>query len=256
MSFREKLKRLIYKKPADAADPRRSSEPIAGGRRKGEVENPYLAARRTWNDHVGQVMSQRNTCMIMGIMSLLIALAAIGGIVHIGSQSKFVPYIIEVDKTGQAVAIGPIRAGKADARVVHATIADWTSCARMVSADVALQRKCIFRVYSMLAPNDPATPKMNEWLNGTPDSSPFKRAERELVNIEIRSVIQQTPATWQVDWTESSRDRQGASRTPPATWRALVTTYVAEISPNITDDQLRNNPLSIYVRDFSWSKVQ
>ncbi len=69
------------------------------------AENPYLAARRSWNDHVGAVMTSRQTWQVMGILCLMIALASVGGIIHIGSQSKFIPYIIEVDKLGQALAV-------------------------------------------------------------------------------------------------------------------------------------------------------
>ena len=83
MSIADTLKGLIFKKPANSAeprDPRRSKEPLAGGRRAGEAENPYLAARRTWNDHVGSVVSQRQTWQVIGILSLLIALAGVGGV--------------------------------------------------------------------------------------------------------------------------------------------------------------------------------
>lgn len=111
MSIADTLKGLIFKKPANPSeprDPRRSKEPLAGGRRSGEAENPYLAARRTWNDHVGGVVSQRQTWQVIGILSLLIALAGVGGVIHIGSQSKFIPYVVEVDKLGQTVAAGPV----------------------------------------------------------------------------------------------------------------------------------------------------
>ena len=55
---------------------------------------------------------------------------------------------------------------------------------------------------------------------------------------------------------DTTRDRQGTLKGQPVTWRALVTTYIAEVTPNTTDEQLRNNPLSIYVRDYSWSRIQ
>src|SRR5690606_15187070 len=64
-------------------------------------ENPYLNARRAWNDHVGSVVSAHQSWQVIGILSLLIALTAIGGIIHVGSQSKFIPYVVEVDKQGQ-----------------------------------------------------------------------------------------------------------------------------------------------------------
>lgn len=259
MSIADTIKGLIFKKPAtsEPRDPRRSNEPLAGGRRAGEAENPYLAARRTWNDHVGSVVSSRQTWQVVGILGLLIALAAVGGVIHIGSQSKFIPYLVEVDKLGRAQAAGPVQAAAGvSPRAIEAAVSDWVSCARTVTPDVALQRKCVFKVYAMLAPNDPATPKMNEWLNGTPEASPFKRAEKEMVDIEIKTALPQTPTTLQVEWVETARDRQGTLKGPPVTMRALVTTYVAEVTPSTTEEQMRMNPQSIFIRDYSWSRIQ
>ena len=163
--------------------------------------------------------------------------------------------MVEVDKLGQAVAVAPAqRAAAVDQRVVHASVASFVSDARLVTPDVALQRKAVFRLYSMLSANDPATAKTNEWLNGSEDSSPFKRAAKETVSTEILSVIPQTPDTWQVDWMETTRDRQGVVKGLPVRMRALVTVYTVATTPNTTEEQVRNNPLGIYVRDFSWSK--
>ncbi|TXH91671.1 conjugal transfer protein TrbF [Thauera aminoaromatica] len=260
MSVADTVKGWFIRKPSaperDPCDPRRASDPLAGGRRQGELDNPYLAARRTWNDHVGAVVAQRQTWQVIGILSLLIALAGVGGMIHLGSQSKFIPYVVEVDKLGQTVAAGPLTAAaKADPRIVHAAVAEFIGDARMVSPDVALQRRAVFRVYAKLAPNDPATAKMNEWLNGHAAASPFKRAETEMVSVEIKTVLAQSPDTWQVDWLETRRDRQGTVKEAPVTMRALVTVYTAEISSHTTDEQLRNNPMSIFVRDFSWSRI-
>jgi type IV secretion system protein VirB5 len=194
---------------------------------------------------------------MVAVLSMCIALAAVGGAIHIGAQSKFIPYVIQVDKLGQTLAAGPVQAtDRLDPRVVHAALADFVTCARTVTPDVAMQRKCIYKVYSMLSPNDAAAPKMNEWLNGTDESSPFKRAEREMISIEIKTAIPQTPDTWQVEWLETTRDRTGILKGQPVILRALLTTYAAEITPATTDEQLRLNPLGIYVRDFSWSRVQ
>ena len=86
--------------------------------------NPYLNARRAWNDHVGDVVAARRAWQAVGFLSLLIALAAVGGVAYIGSQSKFVPYVIEVDKLGQAVAVqSGQRANPDNERVIHAYVA-------------------------------------------------------------------------------------------------------------------------------------
>ena len=258
MSFSDAVKGLIWKNPMeqgsrDAAD---VTAPTEEGRGKSAVENPYLAARRVWNEHVGAVVSSRQTWQVVGILSLLIALAAVGGVIHIGRQSKFIPYVVEVDKEGRTIAAGPVEAAaKADPRIIHAAVADFVASARMVTPDVALQRKAVFRVYALLSPNDPATAKMNEWLNGTEEASPFKRAAKEMVSVEVNAVLPQSPDTWEVDWTETTRDRDGVAKGKPVSMRALVTVYTAEPTSQTTDEQLRNNPMGIYVRDFSWSRL-
>src|SRR5258708_32615968 len=85
---------------------------------------------------------------------------------------------------------------------------------RMVTPDGELQTRAITRLYGMLQQHDPAREKMNEWFNGGKDSSPFKRAEKEIVGIQIVSVLQQSASRRQVDWGGSVRDREGAIRTP------------------------------------------
>ena len=217
--------------------------------------NPYLNARRSWNEHVGSVVSSRMAWQIIGILSLLIALVSVAGVVYIGSQSKFVPYIIEVDKLGQAVAVQPAQtASPTNERVIHAYLAAFISDARQVTPDIAMQRAAIFRVYAMLSGNDPATQEMNQWLNGDPNQNPFKRAERETVSVQIDSVIRQTPESWQIDWVETVRDRQGIITTPPFHMRALVTVYLVPPTQATTEDQIRKNPIGVFVKDFRWSK--
>ena len=260
MSIRATIKALIGKKPGrgglDPIDPiERSHDALEGRSLAAENENPYLAARRTWNDQSAANIANRQMWQLLGILSLMIALAGVGGMVYIGSQSKFVPYVVEVDKLGQAAAVAPAqRAAAADPRVVHAAVASFITDLRMVTPDIALQRKAVFRLYSMLSASDAATRKANEWLNGTPESSPFKRAAKQTVSTEIVSVIPQTGETWQVDWIETVRDRQGVAMGLPFRMRALVTVYTVAPTAQTTEEHMRNNPLGIYVRDFSWSK--
>jgi len=254
MNIAAVIRNLVARKRAGGEDPPDAGAPVNGAA-QGENENPYLTARRTWNNKAAAIMADRQMWAVLCLLALMIALAAVGGVVYIGSQSKFIPYVVEVDKHSQTIAVNPaLRAGKADPRVVHASVASFISDIRMVTPDIALQRKAIYRVYSMLSSKDPATAKANEYLNGTDDSNPFKRAEKETVSIEISSVIPQTPDTWQVDWMETVYDQQGVMKDQPFRMRALVTVYTVETTRQTTEDDLRNNPISTYVRDFSWSK--
>jgi type IV secretory pathway TrbF-like protein len=155
-----------WRKEAMAASPARN----------GQVEqspNPYLDARRQWNSQVDRAFGAAHAWQIMAIAGLLIGLGGVAGVTYIGSQSKFVPYVIEVNSLGEAVAVGPAQlAAPADPRVVRASLASFIASARLVTPDVAVQRDAIFRVYGMLQTKDPATAAMNEWFNGSKDSSP------------------------------------------------------------------------------------
>lgn len=221
----------------------------------GDSENPYLTARRSWNNHTSSIVASRQMWQILGILSLIVALAGVGGMIVIGSQSKFVPYVIEVDKLGQAAAVSRVeKAAPVDQRIIRAYIASFISNARIVTPDVALQRKAIISLYAMLAPRDPAIKKMNEWLHASEESTPFVRAQKEMVSVEIDNVLPETPETWQVNWIETTRDRQGALIDKPVHMHAIVIIYTVEPTANTTEKQLQENPMGIFVRDFSWSK--
>jgi hypothetical protein len=107
----------------------------------------------------------------------------VAGITYVGSQSKYVPYVIEVNGLGEAVAVGRAQlAAPADPRVVRASLASFIASARLVTPDVSVQRDAIFRVNGMLQTKDPATAQMNQWFNGSKDSSPLVRSAKLTVN--------------------------------------------------------------------------
>lgn len=140
-------------KKVDSRNERHGESFLTGGRRRGENENPYLSARRTWNAYTSSIISSLRMWQAVGIIASMLLLIAIGSVVHLASQSKFVPYVIEVDKLGNAVASGPISSTtKADPRILKSTVAEFITDARLVTPDVALQRAAIFRIYARLSP--------------------------------------------------------------------------------------------------------
>ena len=217
--------------------------------------NPYLSARKHWNEHTQGLLNATRLWQAVALISMMITLAAVGGALHLAGESKFVPYIIEVDKLGQNLAVAPAqKASPVDERVVHASLAAFMSNARLVTPDIALQRKAIFSVYAMLNGDDPAAAKMTAWLNGNEASNPFHRAAKETVETEIVSVIPQSPDTWQIEWNEKTFDRQGIPIGTPYRMKALATVEIIPPTSATPEEKIRQNPLGVYVKDFSWSK--
>ena len=226
-----------------------------GSTSKHENPCPYTRSKSVWIAHNGGIIAANWHWQITAILCLLITLSAVGGLVYSMNQSKFIPYVVEVDKLGQTVAVFPAgKANKVDVRIVRATLADWVSSLRMVSPDIAVQRKAIFRVYANLSIGDPATQKSNEWLNGTPESTPFSRAETVTVHTSNYSVIAQSPDTWQVDWTETVRDRDGQLSKSPFRMRALINVYVVHPTSATSVEDMQKNPIGLFIKDYNWSE--
>jgi type IV secretion system protein VirB5 len=247
------MKNLWTKKEAAVA----AAAPGAGSEKSERpAPNPYLDARRAWNSHVDRAYAAQHTWQLLCVVCLLTALAGVGGMIYIGSKSKFVPYVIEVNKLGETVSVGPAEvAAPADPRVVRASLASFIASARLVTPDVTLQRDAIFRVYAMLHTKDPAAQQMNEWYNGSKDSSPFARASKVTVTTDINSVLPISGNAWQVDWQETTRDRTGALVGQPVHMRAMLTVYLEPVSLTADAAAIQRNPLGIYVTNFTWQEV-
>ena len=218
-------------------------------------ENPYLDARKKHNEYESSRNASLRLWKLFGLLGLLTGLAGVGGMIHIGSQSKFVPYVIEVDKLGQTLPVSVAdKAAPADPRIVSSLLARAITLARMVTPDVVVQRNAIFELYASLDSSDPAALKMQEYLGSDSDTSPFKRAAKETVDVQITSVITQSDETWQVDWMETVRARGDGSIISRFRMRALVRIYVVPPTNRTSEEQIRKNPLGIFIRDFNWSK--
>jgi type IV secretion system protein TrbF len=219
--------------------------------------NPYLEARRRWNSEVDRAVGSLHVWQLVGVAGMLMGVGGVGGMIWLGGQSRYVPYVIEVDRLGEAVGVGVASvAGPADERVVRASVGAFVGQARMVTPDIEVQRRAIFSVYGMLKTRDPACVKMNEYLGGEGENSPFARAARETVSCDISSVLPVSKESWQVDWQETVCDRDGGLIGKPEHMRAVLSIYIQAPGLSAKASEIMRNPLGVYVRDFNWQVIQ
>ena len=218
-------------------------------RLKNAPRNPFLDARSEWNNVNGSVLASRQAWMVTAILALLVTLASVAGMIYIGSQSKIMPFVVEVDKAGTVIGGGTVDMNpKASDRVKQAFVASFITQARMITPDITLLRRAVEFVRDTVRQGDPAYVKLSEYWQNNP---PNIRAEKELVEVQIVSTLAASESTWEVEWVEISRARDGTlqSRTP---MRALVT--ITSDPSRITNTALmRKNPLGLFVTDINWS---
>jgi type IV secretory pathway TrbF-like protein len=213
-----------------------------------QATNPYLEARREWNERYGTYIQQAHHWRTLAFISGAIALVAVIGIAYIGAQSKVVPYVVEVDKLGQVAAVAPAeRTSAVDPRVIKAYLARFVVDWRSVTVDRQAQKASIDRVYAMLPSASIAVRKLNEYYEA---HNPFAAAASASIDVSITNVLQISAQTWQVEWLEVTRDSRGEVK-----GRArLRASFILGITPPTKENLILVNPLGIYLVDLNWSQ--
>jgi Type IV secretory pathway, TrbF components len=218
--------------------------------------DPWNSVKRQFDDREAHYKSVIRGLMIIAFIGLSLGIMGLGGVFYYSNQSIYIPYIIQVDKLGNAASVGiPERASYVDDRIVKAYLSQFIADVRLVTPDAALQRLAIFRVYGLLNDADPATGKVTEYLNKDPKETPFARAQRETVHAEILTILPQTESTYEVDWIETRHARNGLEL-DRYKMRAIVSFYLVPPGQGQTEESLKLNPVSLYIRDFSWTRIK
>lgn len=214
-----------------------------------ELHNPYLAARREWDERYGDLITRARNWRAMAAISGLVALIATGGVVWLSAHSRVIPFVVLVDSLGRPVASGLAEQSTVgDDRLRRAIVQDWIDNVRTVTTDGIAQRRAIDRVYAHIANGTNAQAFISEYYRGDP---PFKRAQTETVSIEVNSVLSTSDRTFEVDWIETTRDLYGSVKSSDH-WKGSFS-----VATNVPTEerQARINPLGLYVTAASWAKV-
>ncbi|MFZ7175054.1 VirB8/TrbF family protein [[Pasteurella] aerogenes] len=221
---------------------------------KSEItENPYTNARITYKSNSAKEKGNTRMWQIVSVLALFITSIVIGGYIWERQSSKYIPYVVEVSELGQNVTSKIAeRAAPVDARVIKATLAQFIKDLRMVTPDTSLQKLAIQNVYAHLADSSPAIQITNRFYSDE-ITNPFKKAEKELVNVNILSVLPQTEKSWQVTWIEQVLDRKGAELSKTRR-TAILQITINEPTNSTTEEEIRKNPLGIFISNYALSE--
>ena len=212
------------------------------------IENPYLTARREWNERYGEFVKSSTFWMRVALCSLGIASVSVIGLVYIGSQSKLVPYVMKEDESGRITSVGFPDKKMVDERVVRANLSEWVGWHRSVVADPNVQRLYAEKAYAFLLQGSPAKASLDQWYMDGHD--PFVRMQTGMVNVQVQSVLALSDKTFQIEWTETSISKNGQP-VGQAKYRALVTIESREVD-SVT---VLKNPLGIFLQTISIQQI-
>lgn len=214
-----------------------------------KTRNPYLDGRKEWNERYGSYIKQVQTWKMVAFISMLTTLASVAGLTYIGSQNKLVPYIVEVDKLGNAQAINYAQQSKLDhTKVIKYSLAEFIQNFRTIYADPKIQKEMVYKIYRYLSPSYSAYNMVNAYYK---ENSPFDRQSTERVRVKVNSIVQINKDTYQIDWEEIVSDPRGM--------KMRTDSFKASISfilvPPSTQAEIIKNPIGLYIKEFNFSKV-
>ena len=210
-----------------------------------EAETPYQRAGQAWDERIGSARVQAMSWRLgfFGMLALSGGLAA--GLVWQSARGTVTPWVVQVDKLGQAQAIAP---AVADYRPTDPQIA-WHLArfieeVRGVPADPVVLRRDWLDAYNYVTDKGALT--LNDYAR---TDDPFAKIGQTEVSVEVSSVIRASDDSFRVAWIE--RRYVDDALTTTERWSAILTVV---IQTPTNADRLKVNPLGVYVRALNWSK--
>jgi type IV secretion system protein TrbF len=210
-----------------------------------EPETPYQRAAQAWDERIGsaRVQARNWRLMALGELALIAGLAA--ALVWQSARGTIVPWVVQVDRLGEAQAVAPAIAifRPTDPQIAW-HLARFIEQVRGIAADPIIVRQNWLRAYDFAT--DRGALALNDFARA---SDPFGRVGRQQVAVEVSSVIRATDDSFRVAWIERTYENGQLARTER--WTAILTIVV---QPARDAERLRRNPLGIFVHAINWSR--
>ena len=206
---------------------------------------PYQRASQIWDDRIGAARVQAKNWRLAFFSCLAMSAGLAGGLVWQSARGTVVPWVVEVDKLGEARAAAP---ADADFRPTDPQmafhLARFIEQVRSIPADPIVLRENWLRAYDFTT--DRGAQMLNDYAR---NNDPFAEVGKVQIGVDVSSVIRASKDSFRIAWRER-RYRDGVL-IETSRWSAILTITVR---PPRTPDALRKNPLGLFVNAIDWSK--
>jgi type IV secretory pathway TrbF-like protein len=210
-----------------------------------EPETPYQKAAQVWDERIGSARVQAKNWRLMAFGSLLLSAGLATGLVWQSARGTIVPWVVQVDRLGEAQAIAPAEADyhPTDPQVAW-HLARFIEQVRAIPADPIIVRQNWLRAYDFTS--DRGALALNDFARA---NDPFTKVGKVQLAVEVSSVIRASPDSFRVAWIERRYENGQIAGTER--WTAILTITIQQ--PRDAE-RLRKNPLGVFVNAINWSK--
>jgi type IV secretory pathway TrbF-like protein len=208
-------------------------------------ETPYQKAAQVWDERIGSARVQARNWRLIAFGNLVLAAGLAGALVWQATRGTIVPWVVQVDKLGEAQVVAPASADyrPSDAQIAW-YLAQFIEQVRSVGVDPIILRQNWIKAYDFVT--DRGALALNDYAR---TNDPFGKLGKAQVAVDVSSVIRASPDSFRIAWVERRYENDALAATER--WTAIVT--VAIETPHDAD-RLRKNPLGVFVHAINWSK--
>jgi type IV secretion system protein VirB5 len=210
-----------------------------------EPETPYQRAAQAWDDRIGSARVQARNWRLIAFGNLILSAGLGAGLIWQSASGTIVPWVVQVDKLGQAQAVAPADAAyrPTDPQIAW-HLARFVEEVRSIPADPIVLRQNWLKAYDFTT--DKGAAALNDYARV---NDPFVRVGKEQVAVDVSSVIRASNDSFRIAWVE--RRYVDGALAATERWSAIVTLVIQ--TPHDAE-RLKKNPLGIYVHALNWSK--
>jgi type IV secretion system protein TrbF len=210
-----------------------------------EPETPFQKAAQVWDERIGSARVQARNWRLIAFGNLFLAAGLACGLIWQAARGTVTPWVVEIDKLGQAQAAGPAIADyqPTDPQIAW-HLARFIENVRSLPADPVIVRQNWLAAYDFVT--DKGAVALNDYARA---SDPFSQIGKIEVAVEISSVIRASGDSFRVAWIERRYESGNLAATEH--WTAILTIVIK--TPHDAD-RLRKNPLGVFVNAINWSK--
>ncbi|MFO1103671.1 MAG: conjugal transfer protein TrbF [Methylocystis sp.] len=210
-----------------------------------EPETPYQKAAQVWDERIGSARAQAHNWRLIAFGNLFLAGGLAAALVWQGARGSIVPWVVQVDKLGEAQAIAPAVADyKPTDPQIAWHLARFIENVRSIPSDPIIVRQNWLKAYDFAT--DKGALALNDYARA---NDPFAKIGQLQIAVDVSSVIRASADSFRIAWTE--RHYENATLASTERWTAILTIIN---QPPRDAERLRKNPLGLFIHAVNWSK--
>jgi len=207
--------------------------------------NNYEKAKQEYLEHISKTTNALHSWKLIALFSLITTGISICTVTYLSTRSSLIPYVIEVDQTGNAKGINPAYQTNYEPTEVNIQfyLREFVHNARWISSDIVLQG--IFYKKSIALLGREAKEKYNKLVENENWKDMIAEGFTRDVQIESVNKISGTFNSYQIRWRETIYKKGSLVNE-----KKLSGIFAIEVEQPRELEELKYNPLGIRIQDY------